>query len=121
MRREPLGTETTDRARDPLTLPLIRTAVERKLPIFAICRGFQEFNVALGGTLYQAVHAVNGHNDHRKPTADDYDVKFGPQHKVSLSGELKSWVGEDQITVNSLHWQRIKKLAEPLITQAFSE
>ena len=118
---EPIDPETIDRDRDALTLPLIRTAVERKLPIFAICRGFQEFNVALGGTLYQAVHAVDGHNDHREPTAEDYDVKFGPQHKVSLSGELKSWVGEDQITVNSLHWQGIKKLAEPLIAEAFAE
>ncbi len=87
--------------------------------LFAICRGFQEFNVALGGTLHQAVHAVDGHNDHREPTAEDFDVKFGPKHTVKLQGELKSWVGKDQITVNSLHWQGIQKLAAPLVAEAF--
>ena len=117
----PIDPETIDRDRDALTLPLIRTAVERKLPLFAICRGFQEFNVALGGTLHQAVHTVDGHNDHREPTDEDYDVKFGPKHKVSLKGELKSWVGQDQITVNSLHWQGIKTLAKPLVAEAFAE
>ena len=58
-----------DPLRDAVTLPLIRAAVERKTPLFAICRGFQEFNVALGGSLHQAVHAVDGHKDHRAPTA----------------------------------------------------
>jgi len=117
----PINPDAIDRDRDALTLPLIRTAVERKLPLFAICRGFQEFNVAFGGTLHQAVHAVDGHHDHREPTAEDFDVKFGPKHKVKLDGELKTWIGKDQIIVNSLHWQGIKGLAKPLVAEAFAE
>jgi putative glutamine amidotransferase len=117
----PLDPAMIDRDRDALTLPLIRAAIERKLPLFAICRGFQEFNVALGGTLHQAVHAVDGHHDHREPTDEDYDIKFGPKHKVRLEGELKSWIGTDQLLVNSLHWQGINKLAGPLVAEAFAE
>jgi putative glutamine amidotransferase len=117
----PINADAIDRERDAVTLPLIRVAVAKKVPLFAICRGFQEFNVALGGTLHQAVHAVDGHNDHREPTSEDYDIKFGPKHTVKLAGELKSWVGRDQITVNSLHWQGIQKLAAPLVAEAFAE
>jgi len=117
----PLDPATVDRDRDALTLPLIRVAIERKLPLFAICRGFQEFNVALGGTLHQAVHSVDGHNDHREPTDEDYEIKFGPKHQVRLEGELKTWLGKEQLTVNSLHWQGIHKLAKPLIAEAFAE
>jgi putative glutamine amidotransferase len=117
----PLDPATVDRDRDALTLPLIRKAVERKLPLFAICRGFQEFNVALGGTLHQAVHAVDGHHDHREPTDEDYEIKFGPKHNVRLDGELRNWIGKDQLIVNSLHWQGIHKLAGPLVAEAFAE
>jgi putative glutamine amidotransferase len=117
----PLDPATVDRDRDALTLPLIRTAVDRKLPLFAICRGFQEFNVALGGTLHQAVHTVDGHHDHREPTDEDYEIKFGPKHKVRLDGELKGWIGKDQLVVNSLHWQGINALAKSLVAEAFAE
>jgi putative glutamine amidotransferase len=117
----PLDPETIDRERDALTLPLIRTAVERKLPLFAICRGFQELNVAFGGSLHQAVHAVNGHNDHREPKDEDFDGKFRPVHAVTLKGELRAWLGADKILVNSLHSQGISKLAEPLIAEAVAE
>jgi putative glutamine amidotransferase len=117
----PLDPSTVDRDRDAVTLPLIRTAIERKLPLFAICRGFQEFNVALGGTLHQAVHAVEGRDDHREPRTEDYDVMFAPKHPVKLAGELRSWVGKDKIMVNSLHWQGINELAKPLIAEAFAE
>jgi putative glutamine amidotransferase len=117
----PLDPGMVDRDRDALTLPLIRSAIERKLPLFAICRGFQELNVALGGTLHQAVHNVSGHADHREPKSDDFDVKFAPVHPVSLKGELRNWVGEEKIIVNSLHGQGIAKLAEPLVAEAFAD
>ena len=117
---QPLNPASVDRDRDALTLPLIRTAVERKIPLFAICRGFQEFNVALGGTLHQAVHNVDGHADHREPAVEDMDVKFGPVHPVRLAGELRKWIGRDEIMVNSLHWQGISKLAAPLVAEAFA-
>jgi putative glutamine amidotransferase len=118
---EPLNPATVDRDRDNLTLPLIRTAVERKIPLFAICRGFQEMNVALGGSLHQAVHAVQGHADHREPPSEDMDVKFGPVHTLKLKGELRNWIGRDDIIVNSLHGQGIKSLAKPLVAEAFAE
>jgi putative glutamine amidotransferase len=117
----PLYPETVDRDRDALTLPLIRTAIDKKIPLFAICRGFQEFNVARGGTLHQAVHSVDGHNDHREPASDDWDVKFGESHPLTLKGELRNWVGKDEIIVNSLHWQGIKQLAKPLVAEAFAK
>ena len=98
-----------DPVRDAVTLPLIRAAIERKVPLFAICRGFQELNVALGGTLHQAVHAVNGHKDHRARYELPMDEMYGPVHPVSLSGKLREWVGADQIMVNSLHWQGISR------------
>lgn len=117
----PLNPDTVDRDRDALTLPLIRTAIDRKIPLFAICRGFQEMNVALGGSLHQAVHDVGPHRDHREPPTDDMDVKFAPVHRVRLEGQLRTWLGHDEIPVNSLHWQGIRELAPPLVAEAFAE
>src|SRR5450830_1373602 len=73
-----------DLARDATTLPLIRTALARQLPLFAICRGFQEVNVALGGSLHQAVHAVPGMLDHRERKDDTLDQQYAPSHRVLL-------------------------------------
>ena len=117
----PILPHAIDRDRDAVTLPLIRAAVECKLPLFAICRGFQEFNVALGGTLHQAVHTLEDYADHREPEVKDFDVMFAARHPVTLKGELKKWLGQDQIIVNSLHGQGIKSLAQPLVAEAFAE
>lgn len=114
----PLNAAALDPERDDLTLPLIREALARKLPTFAICRGFQELNVALGGTLDQAVHTVEGRNDHRERSDVPVTERFGPSHPITLSGELKDWIGKDEIIVNSLHWQGIKKLAPGLTAEA---
>ena len=117
----PINPDALDPLRDAVTLPLIRAAVELKTPLFAICRGFQELNVALGGSLYQAVHDVNGHKDHRARTNVDIDEAYGLVHKVSLRGMLRDWVGSDQIMVNSLHWQGISRVASGLKPEAFAE
>jgi putative glutamine amidotransferase len=117
----PLMPDRLDPVRDALTLPLIRAAVERKTPLFAICRGFQELNVALGGSLHQAVHDVNGHKDHRAQPDRPLDEMYGPVHPVSLRGRLRDWVGSDEIMVNSLHWQGIARLAPGLKPEAFAE
>lgn len=114
----PLDAEALDPARDELTLPLIREAASRKLPTFAICRGFQELNVALGGTLHQAVHTISGRQDHRERSDIPLDDRFGPAHPVTLSGTLRDWIGKDEIVVNSLHWQGIQRLAPPLTAEA---
>ncbi|HRN84177.1 MAG TPA: gamma-glutamyl-gamma-aminobutyrate hydrolase family protein [Hyphomicrobium sp.] len=117
----PLNDKALDPERDSLTLPLAREALHRRLPLFAICRGFQEINVALGGTLDQSVHTVDGRNDHREPSNVPVTERFGPSHPVKLSGTLKSWIGEDEIVVNSLHWQGIQRLALPLTAEAHAE
>ena len=117
----PIRPDALDPMRDSLTLPLIRAAIERKTPLFAICRGFQELNVALGGSLHQAVHDVDGHNDHRAQSAVPPDEMYGPVHPVSLRGTLRDWVGRDKIMVNSLHWQGIARLANGLKPEAFAE
>jgi len=117
----PLRPETMDPARDSFTLPLIRTAVEKKIPLFAICRGYQELNVALGGSLHQAVHDQPGLNDHRENPALTMGDRFGPSHPIRLEGELRGWIGEDNIIVNSLHGQGIARLAERLRPQAYAE
>ena len=117
----PLKPETLDPVRDALTLPLIRAAIERKTPLFAICRGLQELNVALGGSLHQAVHDVNGHQDHRPRYELPLDERYGPLHPVRLSGTLRDWIGSDEIMVNSLHSQGISRLANGLKPEAFAE
>lgn len=117
----PLKPETLDPARDALTLPLIRAAIERKVPLFAICRGLQELNVALGGSLHQAVHDVNGHRDHRAPSDIPLDERYGPLHPIRLRGALRDWIGSDEIMVNSLHSQGIARLADGLKPEAFAE
>lgn len=110
-----------DPLRDALTLPLIRAAFETKKPLFAICRGCQELNVALGGSLHQAVHTVDGHKDHRARPNVPLDEAYGPIHPVFLRGKLRDWIGSDKIMVNSLHWQGIARLANGLKAEAFAE
>lgn len=117
----PLVPESMDDARDAVTLPLIRTAVEKKLPLFAICRGFQELNVAMGGSLHQAVHAQAGLNDHREKPKELMDDRFGPSHSIRLEGELRDWVGQETVIVNSLHGQGIARLADGLRPRAYAE
>ena len=102
-----------DAARDATTLPLIRRAIERGVPLFAICRGLQEVNVALGGTLHQLVHEVGGRRDHRSPKSPDTDVNYAPAHDVDIveGGLLDHLLGERRIRVNSLHAQGVDRLA----------
>ncbi len=108
-----------DPERDATTLPLIREAVRRDLPILAICRGIQELNVALGGTLYQRVHEVPGRLNHRSPK-DSPDGPYGPAHSVRLSagGLLATLLGATEMMVNSLHSQGIDHLAPRLHVEA---
>ncbi len=118
---DPVLPDSLDPARDAVTLPLIRTAVERQIPMMAICRGFQELNVALGGTLHQAVHAQDGKRDHRERKEVSLEERWGPVHSLNLTGQLREWVGQDEILVNSLHGQGLKDLAPPLTAEAFAE
>ena len=103
-----------DEARDATTLPLIAGALARGLPTLAICRGFQELNVALGGALHPRVHEVPGFMDHREPSDQPPEVQYAPRHPVRLApgGRLAALAGGDaEISVNSLHGQGIDRLA----------
>jgi len=107
--------EFHDPERDATTLPLIRAAIDRGMPVLCICRGMQELNVALGGTLFQEVHNEPGRMDHR---AGEGEQRFRLKHEVTLSGELVRIVGAETIQVNSLHGQAIDQLAEGLAVEA---
>jgi len=109
-----------DSNRDATTLPLIPRAVDAGLPVLAICRGFQEMNVAYGGTLHQRLHEVGGYFDHREDEATSLDVQYGPAHEVLLEpgGWLHDMAGRDRLQVNSLHWQGIERLGEKLSVEA---
>jgi putative glutamine amidotransferase len=103
-----------DATRDAWTLPLIRRAVELGLPVFAICRGFQELNVALGGSLHQAVQEQPGLKDHRE-AAGSLERQYGPAHPVQpvAGGLFASLVGDAPVQVNSLHGQGVNEATAP--------
>jgi putative glutamine amidotransferase len=109
-----------DPARDATTLPLIRKAVAAGVPVFGICRGFQEMNVAFGGTLHQKLHEVPGHLDHRDDGTQPLEVQYGPAHDVTLEpgGVLRALASNDRIRVNSLHSQGIDRLGAELAVEA---
>lgn len=110
-----------DLERDATTFPLIMAAIEMGMPLFGICRGFQELNVSLGGTLHQQVHCVPGRRDHREPQDQPLEVQYGPAHPVRLTpnGVLQSLLGgAEEIMVNSIHGQGIADLAQALIVEA---
>lgn len=109
-----------DQERDQVTLPLVRLAVEQGLPLFAICRGLQEINVALGGTLSQAVHEEPGRFDHRADPGRDIEEQYGPSHPVDIvaGGELDRILDARELQVNSLHGQGIDRLAAGLRVEA---
>ena len=111
-----------DAERDAWTLPLIRLALARGMPLLAICRGTQEVNVALGGSLHQAVQEQPGLNDHRSDDDDPVDVQYGPAHSVDVvpGGRLAAIVGSRNFAVNSLHGQGVKRLASGLRIEALA-
>lgn len=109
-----------DEERDRVTLPLVRLAIARGVPLLAVCRGLQEVNVAMGGTLHQAVHEVPGKRDHREGRKAALEEQYGPAHDVDIvaGSRLERIVGEPRIVVNSLHGQAIDVLAPGLVAEA---
>lgn len=102
-----------DPARDATILPLIRHTIDHGVPLIAICRGAQEVNVALGGTLHQLVHEVGGRRDHRSRKAPTTDENYAPAHSIDIvdGGLLHKLLGERRVMVNSLHAQGVDRLA----------
>ena len=109
-----------DAHRDRLTLPLARRVVDAGIPLFAICRGFQELNVSLGGTLHQRLSDVEGMLRHKERAEDPLAVQYGPSHTVEVApgGVLEQVTGKRMLTVNSLHGQGVRDLAAGLVVEA---
>jgi len=111
-----------DEHRDSTAIPLLKAAIAIGKPVLCICRGFQELNVALGGTLYQHVQEVPGRRDHRENPDAPLDVQYGPAHEVSVEpgGLLAQIVHERTFMVNSLHSQGVDRLAPGLRVEAIA-
>jgi putative glutamine amidotransferase len=109
-----------DEHRDATTLPLMQAAIANGTPMLCVCRGFQELNVALGGTLHQHVQEVAGRADHREDKHADLDTQYGPAHEVIVKdgGLLSKIVRERSFKVNSLHSQGIDRIAPELFADA---
>ncbi|TNC52926.1 gamma-glutamyl-gamma-aminobutyrate hydrolase family protein [Rubellimicrobium rubrum] len=99
-----------DRSRDAVALPLIRACVERGQPFLGVCRGFQEVNVALGGTLYPEIRELPGRDNHRMPPDGTLEEKFALRHKVIFTegGPFHQLMGAREVMTNTLHGQGIK-------------
>ena len=112
-----------DRQRDNLSLKLIKKCEEKKIPILAVCRGFQEVNVALGGSLYREVHNEADFFDHRENKNQSRDEQYDTAHVVTLKkgSKLESILGTKKFHVNSLHSQGIETLSTCLLEEARSE
>jgi putative glutamine amidotransferase len=109
-----------DPDRDQKALALIPAALRVAMPLFAVCRGFQEMNVAFGGTLHQLVHEIPGYQVHKENPDDPLDLMYGPVHEVEfeMGGLLARVTGERCVMVNSLHSQGIDRLADELQVEA---
>jgi putative glutamine amidotransferase len=112
-----------DPHRDDTTLPLIARSLEAGVPLLAVCRGFQELNVVLGGTLHQHVQEVAGFSDHRENKDDPLELQYGPAHFVNLTqgGLLRRLAGTDRVQVNSLHSQGVARLASGVTVEAVAD
>ena len=113
-----------DARRDGVALEIVRACVERNVPLFGICRGIQEMNVALGGSLHQYMHEQPGHFDHRRPREKPMAVQMGTRQRITLTpdGTLQALSnGARQVMVNTLHAQGIDRLADCLVVEAVAD
>lgn len=112
-----------DRERDAITLPLIRACVERGQPLFGICRGFQELNVAMGGTLHPEIRELPGRMNHRMPPDGTLEEKFELRQTVHLQpgGVFHRLIGATEVLTNTLHGQGIKDAGERIVIDGHAE
>lgn len=112
-----------DPDRDATTIPLLKRSVERGIPVFAICRGMQELNVALGGTLLTEIQSLEGVKDHRAPESHLQDERFRIAHPVEVTegGQLDTVLGSEPFEVNSLHRQAVGELGNGVVIEAQAE
>ena len=115
---------TFDLGRDGVVLPLVRAALEHGVPVFGICRGIQEMNVALGGTLHPEVRELPGKMNHRMPPGEkDPAIIFRKRHRVRLTkgGEFARLLGCEEIVTNSLHGQAIVEWSDRVVIEGIAE
>ncbi|HWD12165.1 gamma-glutamyl-gamma-aminobutyrate hydrolase family protein [Pseudochrobactrum sp. sp1633] len=112
-----------DPDRDATTLPLIRAALERGIPVLGICRGLQEMNVALGGSLANDIQELDGKNDHRAPISAIRDERYAITHPLEIAENscLAAILESDTVKTNSVHRQAIDRLSDKLEPQAIAE
>ena len=121
--------EPYDEARDALALELVRTCVERGVPLFGICRGIQEMNVAFGGTLHPEIRDLPGRMNHRMPRLENGEVHpdplvvFADRHDVRLlpGGAFATILGTEAIRVNSLHGQGVLEPGKRVVVEGVAE
>ena len=121
--------EPYDENRDAMALDLIEACVARGVPLFGICRGFQEMNVAFGGSLHPEIRELPGRMNHRMPRLEngeihpDPTVVFADRHEVRLTpgGAFATLFGKDVIRVNSLHGQGILELGSRVVAEGIAE
>jgi putative glutamine amidotransferase len=121
--------EPYDRDRDTVALALVRSCVDRGVPLLGICRGLQEMNVAFGGSLHREVRDLPGRMNHQAPRLENGDVHLDPKivfadrHEVRLrsGGELARLLGSETIRVNSLHGQSILEPGERVVVEGVAE
>jgi len=109
-----------DPMRDAVTLPLMRASLAKGVPLFAVCRGMQELNVASGGSLVSEVQELPGRHDHRAPASEDQNVRFAIRQDVTVEpgGLLAGIMGAGTHRVNSLHRQAVGRLGSNLTVEA---
>jgi putative glutamine amidotransferase len=116
--------EPIDPGRDAIVLPLVRACIAAHVPVLGICRGIQEINVALGGSLHYRIHQVPGKSDHRRPQREDVTQEevFRLNHVVRLApgGLFERLTGHNEMMVNSLHGQGVDRLGDGLVVEATS-
>jgi putative glutamine amidotransferase len=111
-----------DRCRDSIVLPLVRACVERGQPFMGICRGFQEVNVAMGGSLYPEIRDLPGRTNHRMPPDGTIEEKFALRHKVTFTegGPFHRLMGAPEVMTNTLHGQGIKEPGARIVIDGYA-
>lgn len=111
-----------DRCRDAITLPLVRACVDRGQPFLGVCRGFQEVNVALGGTLYPEIRDLPGRMNHRMPPDGSLEEKFALRHPVRFTdqGPFRQLLGAAEVMTNTLHGQGIKTAGQRVVIDGWA-
>jgi putative glutamine amidotransferase len=112
-----------DRARDAIALPLVRACVERGQPFFGVCRGFQEVNVAMGGTLYPEIRDLPGRMNHRMPPDGTIEEKFELRHDVTFNDGsfFHDLMGAVKVRTNTLHGQGIKEAGARIVIDGHAD